>query len=213
MNSSIILQAIGFGTPATKGTSQGIFDNLHNITVGNLILSVGGLIPGYWVSFLFVDSWGRKPIQILGFTMLTILFIVMGFGYEALLKTDASRKAFVFLYCLTNFFQNFGTNTTSKIFLLRLQAPFLIIPICTAFIIPGEVFPTRYRSTGHGISAASGKLGAIVAQVGFAQLKDIGGPVNGNAFVGHILEMYAPFNIHSYSYSHSLFIPASRSSC
>ena len=42
-------------------------------------------------------------------------------------------------------------------------------------MIPGEAFPTRYRSTSHGISAASGKLGAIVAQVGFARLKDIGG--------------------------------------
>lgn len=42
-------------------------------------------------------------------------------------------------------------------------------------MIPGECFPTRYRSTSHGISAASGKLGAIVAQVGFARLKDIGG--------------------------------------
>lgn len=78
LNSSIILQAIGFGTPPTKGTPQGIYDNLNNISVGNIILAVGGLVPGYWVSFLFIDSWGRKPIQILGFTMLTILFIIMG---------------------------------------------------------------------------------------------------------------------------------------
>lgn len=45
----------------------------------------------------------------------------------------------------------------------------------TTFVIPAECFPTRYRSTSHGISAASGKLGAIVAQMGFAGLKDIGG--------------------------------------
>ena len=29
----------------------------------------------------------------------------------------------------------------------------------------GECFPTRYRSTGHGLSAAMGKVGAILAQV------------------------------------------------
>jgi PHS family inorganic phosphate transporter-like MFS transporter len=81
------------------------------------------------------------------------------------------KGAFVFLYCMANFFQNFGPNTTT-------------------FIVPGEVFPTRYRSTGHGISAASGKLGAIVAQVGFSRLKDIHGP---NAFVKHILEIFALF--------------------
>jgi PHS family inorganic phosphate transporter-like MFS transporter len=73
-----------------------------------------------------------------------------------LTKTKNDSKWFVFLYCLANFFQNFGPNTTT-------------------FIVPGEAFPTRYRSTAHGISAASGKLGAIVAQVGFARLKDIGG--------------------------------------
>ena len=38
-------------------------------------------------------------------------------------------------------------------------------PNTTTFVIPGEIFPTRYRSTAHGISAGSGKLGAIIAQV------------------------------------------------
>ncbi|KAK7051065.1 hypothetical protein VNI00_005177 [Paramarasmius palmivorus] len=189
LNSSIILQAIGFGTPPTAGTALGVYDNLKNICVGNLILSAAGLIPGYWVCFLFVDSWGRKPIQLMGFTVLTVLFVIMGesvhslgiilgiyrdgsgFGYDALIKTEGSKKAFVFLYCLANFFQNFGPNTTT-------------------FIVPGEAFPTRYRSTAHGISAGSGKLGAIVAQVGFARLKDIGGT---NAFVKHILEIFALF--------------------
>jgi hypothetical protein len=33
------------------------------------------------------------------------------------------------------------------------------------FQIPAEVFPTQYRATCHGISAASGKLGSIIAQV------------------------------------------------
>lgn len=31
------------------------------------------------------------------------------------------------------------------------------------FIIPAEVFPTCYRSTCHGISAAAGKFGSIVS--------------------------------------------------
>ncbi|KAI4521233.1 phosphate permease [Schizophyllum commune Loenen D] len=170
LNSSIILDAIGFGSPKSTGT-QRIYDDMYNVSVGNLILAAAGLIPGYWVSFLFIDSWGRKPIQLMGFTMLTILFIIMGFGYDKLTETDGAKKAFVFLYCLANFFQNFGPNTTT-------------------FVVPGEVFPTRYRSTAHGISAASGKLGAIIAQVGFAQLKDIGGP---SAFVKHILEIFALF--------------------
>jgi len=170
LNSSIILTAIGFGTPTATGSHK-IYYNLWNICVGNLILSVAGLIPGYWVAFLFVDSWGRKPIQLMGFIILTMTFVVMGFAYDKLTATSGGTKAFVFLYCLTNFFQNFGPNTTT-------------------FIVPGEAFPTRYRSTAHGISAASGKLGAIVAQVGFASLRNIGGT---NAFVKHILEIFAFF--------------------
>jgi PHS family inorganic phosphate transporter-like MFS transporter len=168
LNSAIILEAIGFGTPLTGGT-QGLYDNLHNVTVGNLIFSVAGLIPGYWVAFFLIDSWGRKQMQLMGFAMLTILFIIMGFAYDVLSTTSTGRAAFVFLYCLTNFFQNFGPNTTT-------------------FIIPGEVFPTRYRSTAHGISAASGKFGAIVAQVGFSQMLNIGGP---NAFIKHIIQNLA----------------------
>ena len=71
---------------------------------------------------------------------------------------------FTLLYCLANFFQNFGPNTTT-------------------FVIPGEVFPTRYLSTAHGISAASGKLGAIITQVGFQRMRNIGGT---NAFLKHV---------------------------
>ncbi|EGN98965.1 hypothetical protein SERLA73DRAFT_108199 [Serpula lacrymans var. lacrymans S7.3] len=174
LNNSVILTAIKFGSPSgPTNTSQYVYSNLYNICVGNLVLSVAGLIPGYWVSFLFIDSWGRKPIQLMGFTMLAILFIIMGFAYDRLNATSAGRNAFVFLYCLANFFQNFGPNTTT-------------------FIVPGEAFPTRYRSTAHGISAASGKLGAIIAQVGFGKLVNIGGT---NAFVQHILEIFAFFMI------------------
>jgi len=88
--------------------------------VGNLILSAAGLIPGYWVCFLFVDSWGRKPIQLMGFSLLTIIFIAMGFGYDKM--TQNAKGAFVFLYCLANFFQNFGPNTTTFVSIFPLKA-------------------------------------------------------------------------------------------
>ncbi|KAM5544522.1 hypothetical protein V8D89_001420 [Ganoderma adspersum] len=172
LNTSIILQAIGFGTPSADlaGTAR-VYQNLKNIAIGNMILSAAGLIPGFWATFLLVDTWGRKPVQLLGFTMLAILYVTMGFGYDKLTASAEGRKAFVFLYCLTNFFSNFGPN-------------------CTVSIFPGESFPTRYRSTAFGIAAASGKVGAVVAQVGFGKLINIGGK---NAFVPHLLEIFAFF--------------------
>jgi len=129
------------------------------------VLIPGGVSPfNSWVSAflpLFSLSWVRS-LQ----PKIPSINYDLGFGYDKLTTTAASQDAFVFLYCLANFFQNFGPNSTT-------------------FIVPGEVFPTRYRSTGHGISAASGKLGAIVAQVivtqiGGARLRSIESP---NPFV------------------------------
>ena len=126
-----------------------------------MIIVSSALMPGYLASFLVIDSWGRKPLQLMGFIMLSILFLILGtchrqpvgrlinlhlgFGFEEFTQSPSKLKLLMFLYCLANFFQNFGPNVTT-------------------FVIPGEVFPTRYRATGHGLSAACGKLGAIVAQ-------------------------------------------------
>ena len=134
--------------------------------MGNLILSVAGLIPGYWVSVATIDTIGRKPIQLMGFIVLTILFSIIGFGFHKI-----PTGGLFALYCLCNFFQNFGPNTTT-------------------FIVPGEVFPTRYRSTSHGISAASGKIGAIIAQALIGPLRNRGGT---NVWLNHVMEIFALF--------------------
>jgi PHS family inorganic phosphate transporter-like MFS transporter len=139
---------------------------LYNNGVGNLILSAAGLIPGYWVTVATVDTIGRKPIQVGSFIVLSILFSIIGFGFHKI----PSGGLFA-LYCLCNFFQNFGPNTTT-------------------FIVPGEVFPTRYRSTGHGISAAAGKTGSIIAQALIGPLRNRGGP---NAWLNHVMEIFALF--------------------
>ena len=78
LNSSIILTAIGFGGPFSSVPVEAIYQNLKAVAIGNLILSAAGLIPGYYVSFILIDSWGRKPIQLMGFILLTIIFIIMG---------------------------------------------------------------------------------------------------------------------------------------
>lgn len=75
LNSSTILSTIGFGAPTTGTVQEKAWQNLYNVSVGNIILAVGGLIPGYWVAFLFIDFWGRKPIQLMGFTLLTAIFM------------------------------------------------------------------------------------------------------------------------------------------
>ncbi len=64
----------------------------------------------------------------------------------------------------------------------------------TTFIVPGEVFPTRYRSTSHGISAASGKIGSIIGQGAISTLRTRGAtPGNDSPWMDHVLEIYALF--------------------
>ncbi|CAG8497644.1 4882_t:CDS:2 [Acaulospora colombiana] len=162
LNNSIILHSIGYGAGDP-------YQTLFNISVGNIIIALLGTVPGYWVSVFTIDSWGRIPIQKMGFIALFCLYLIMGFGFTPI--KNASTVLFIVIFTLSQFFTNFGPNTTT-------------------FVLPGEVFPTRYRSTGHGISAASGKIGAIVAQVGFSKIKDLNGPNNG---IGILLVILSSF--------------------
>ncbi|KAF9149112.1 Inorganic phosphate transporter pho84 [Linnemannia schmuckeri] len=164
LNNSFILSSINF-----SGVKGDDWTTCWNAAVGQIIIVLLGAVPGYWVTVFTIERLGRIRIQIIGFVMSCILFCVLGFAYNPI--KNYSVALFVFLFAATQFFQNFGPNSTT-------------------FIIPGEVFPTRYRSTGHGIAAGSGKLGAIIAQVGFSQLKDRGGS---NAFIPQLLQIFALF--------------------
>ncbi|KAI9122642.1 hypothetical protein K1719_006482 [Acacia pycnantha] len=86
---------------------------------------------------------------------MTVFMFALAIPYDHWTRKE-NRIGFVAVYALTFFFANFGPNATT-------------------FIVAVEVFPARFRSTCHGISAASGKLGAIVGSFGFlylAQNKD-----------------------------------------
>lgn len=165
LNNTVILRQIGYATGTT------VYQNFYNIAVGNLILVCAGAIPGYWVTVATVDTIGRKPIQIMGFVMLTIFFCIIGFGYYKI-----GESGLLALYVLSQFFFNFGPNATT-------------------FIVPGECFPTRYRSSSHGISAAAGKIGAIVAQVVIGPLRQKGAPPGStdSPWLNHVMEIYALF--------------------
>ena len=168
LNSPVILSAIGYSG------GKNMYEIFHNTAVGNLIIVCAGAIPGYWVTVATVDTVGRKPIQIMGFTILTILFCIFGFAYNKI-----SDHGLLALYVLAQFFFNFGPNATT-------------------FIVPGECFPTRYRSTSHGISAASGKVGAIIAQCVFGPLRVKGAKkgATGRAaspWLNHVMEIFALF--------------------
>ncbi|KAE8307334.1 phosphate permease [Aspergillus transmontanensis] len=169
LNNSIILTAIGWNG------GKNVYEYFYRNAVGNLILICAGAISGYWVSVSTVDYLGRKPIQLMGFIVLTIVIIVIGFVYEPLKRSNNGLLA---LHVIAQFFFNFEPNVM-------------------IFIVPGECFPTRYRSTSHGISAASGKVGAIIAQCVFGPLAHKGAKAGKNSldtpWLNHVMQIFALF--------------------
>ncbi|KAK4348948.1 hypothetical protein RND71_031703 [Anisodus tanguticus] len=111
------------------------------------IIAICSTIPGYFATMYFIDRFGRVKIQMMGFFFMAISLLAMGIPYYSYWNNNIN-VGFMFLYGLTFFFSNFGPNTTT-------------------FIVPAELFPTRFRTTCHGISGAIGKLGAIIGSVGF----------------------------------------------
>lgn len=107
LNTATVLSAIGYGT------GPNVYTIFYNLAAGNCILVCAGAIPGYWTTVALVDTLGRKPIQLMGFIILTILFIVWGFDY-----THLSGNAALALYVLVQYFFNFGTSLVSPILLL-----------------------------------------------------------------------------------------------
>ncbi|KAK0521417.1 hypothetical protein OC834_006674 [Tilletia horrida] len=143
LNQSAILSSIGFTASAND-----VYNSLFKNSLGGLIITVAGFLPGYFITIALVEVIGRKSIQLLGFAF-NALFLGILAGKFDTLKNDTGPFFVVFVFL--QLFFNFGANATT-------------------FIIPAEVFPTRVRGTAHGISAASGKCGAILASLLFPHL-------------------------------------------
>jgi PHS family inorganic phosphate transporter-like MFS transporter len=103
LNNSVILTAIGY-----SGGSN-VYKVLFNNAVGNWIIVCAGTVPGYWFTVALCDTIGRKPIQIGGFIILTILFTVHGFAYHHL-----SSHAIFAIIVLAQFFIQFGKTIPSS---------------------------------------------------------------------------------------------------
>jgi MFS transporter, PHS family, inorganic phosphate transporter len=119
---------------------------LRTILLQLAIVSVFAL-PGYAVAILLLDKVGRKTIQILGFSVMALMFLLIG----VIPSVSTTLAPFLLLYGISYFFTEFGPNMTT-------------------FIYPAELFPTEVRTTGHGISAGAGKLGAFVGAFIFPDL-------------------------------------------
>ncbi|KZT69489.1 MFS general substrate transporter [Daedalea quercina L-15889] len=148
LNQNVVLEEIGF-----DGKSGSAWTRLFKIGIGNLIITALGFVPGYYVTILTIEWLGRKWIQIQGFLMAAMFLGILAGKFYTL-----STAAFVVNFAFLQFFFNFGANATT-------------------YCYPAEVFPTKFRASAHGMSAACGKAGAIISALGFNALtSSIGTP-------------------------------------
>jgi MFS family permease len=96
-------------------------------------------LPGYALAVARMDRIGHRRLQHIGFAVIAVAFIVLGVVHEL----TTAVAPFLAVFGLSYFFIEFGPNTTT-------------------FVLPSEVFPVSMRTTGHGIAAGVGKLGAFV---------------------------------------------------
>ncbi|MCJ1280950.1 hypothetical protein MMC26_000268 [Xylographa opegraphella] len=115
------------------------------------LVNIGVSLAGYYLASFLIDNklYGRKNMQILGFLMDFIFFIVPAFDYTY--YTTTGIHAFQAMYFLSSFFNQFGPNAVT-------------------FLVAAEVYPTPIRATAHGFSAAFGKLGALTAAVMYSYI-------------------------------------------
>jgi MFS family permease len=96
-------------------------------------------VPGYILAVLTMDRIGHRRLQFIGFGVMAAAFLTLaGFAHLTTMVVP-----FLAIFGLSYFFVEFGPNMTT-------------------FVLPSEVFPVSMRTTGHGIAAGIGKLGAFL---------------------------------------------------
>ncbi len=104
-----------------------------------LAIFVVAAVPGYLLAIARMDRIGHRKLQFLGYILMGLCFAVIGL----VPGMTTAVVPFLLVYSISYFFTEFGPNVTT-------------------FVLPGELFPTSVRATGHGFSAGIGKFGAFV---------------------------------------------------
>jgi PHS family inorganic phosphate transporter-like MFS transporter len=104
-----------------------------------LAIFVVAAVPGYALAIVRLDRMGHRRLQLTGFAVMAACFAVIA----AIPGLTTAVVPFLLVYGVSYFFTEFGPNMTT-------------------FVLPSELFPVSMRTTGHGISAGIGKLGAFI---------------------------------------------------
>jgi len=118
-----------------------------SLFVNNGLILLQGCINlvGYYGAAALIDKKpiGRVRLQMFSFLVMSALFFATGYIFN-----DGSMAAIFVLFYLASFFGQLGANVTT-------------------YVMAAESYPAELRSTLHGLSAFSGKGGALIATIVF----------------------------------------------
>ncbi|RLV90134.1 putative metabolite transport protein GIT1 [Spathaspora sp. JA1] len=127
--------------------------NIERIAEWNLLLGVIGL-PGVFVGAYLNDIIGRKYTIMIGFSGYIIFGLIVGCAYN---QVKAITPLFIVFYGLMMSMGNLGPGNGMG-------------------LISAESYATPIRGTAYGISAAIGKVGAVVGTKSFTPIQTNLGP-------------------------------------
>lgn len=132
----------------------------HAFRVINLLVSLildGFTLPSLFSLCILTSGLkiivGKAFIQMQGFLLMFMLYSIIGLFWTSL---SNNQSLLLVLYSGTFLFANYGPNTTT-------------------FLLPSVTYSEDCRSTLNGMSAAAGKLGALVGASLFAPAADMWG--------------------------------------
>ncbi|KAH9207506.1 major facilitator superfamily domain-containing protein [Leptodontidium sp. 2 PMI_412] len=158
--------------------AQSLYGALFANSWRSLILVCSGSLSGGFGMILLIKSHSPRLIQIWGFLLLILIFLTAGL-LLLLVSGDHVTIPVTIVYFIA-------------------QLAFEMGPNFTTFILAAEIFPTRHRAFGHGIAAASGKLGAAIFQVFFQFVKfhnkgvTYGATTKGTKWLGFTVMCFIP---------------------
>jgi PHS family inorganic phosphate transporter-like MFS transporter len=125
-------------TPQILGLISPNASTMTKIALQLAIFAVAA-VPGYVLAIARLDKIGHRRLQLIGFAMMALCFLIIA----AIPGLTTAVVPFLLVYGVSYFFTEFGPNMTT-------------------FVMPSELYPVNMRTTGHGISAGVGKLGAFI---------------------------------------------------
>jgi PHS family inorganic phosphate transporter-like MFS transporter len=127
-------------TPVILTNILGKGNSLNALCWQSLVVGAMG-VPASASAIMLLKRKGGRWLSIWGFWLLVACFSAMAITYNASPDGNAAIK-FV-LFCLTSFALSWGPNVST-------------------YVLPTSCYPAPVRSTFHGLSAASGKIGAVI---------------------------------------------------